>query len=314
LAERELIDYADSLHFLAGAFDEFKSKEGSKETIKEVDRSDVPNLQDVANLANTVNHHTCNAFCGGIDQKDKTGKVIKKGKFFRSDKNFEGKCKARFPKPHDKEETRVRYTVTTSRKTNKEVITVGIEVGRKHGDRNINAYHLLTLEIWRANIDAQLVVCIKSATRYVTKYVNKEEVSSAAFNQMESDFIRKVKQETLSRKAVTLVKSLLHNFVKARNIGAHELYMLIMYDALVYTDVKEVWVNINPDIEVTDAVKDKHKRELQFFPNRWNKAPRTPDMEVYKMRLSDQIKSQAYLDEIRPMSFFEFFKDFHIQG
>jgi hypothetical protein len=235
----------------------------------------VPTFKDIADIASTVQQHTCNSLCGGLDKKDESGKVIKKGK-----------CKAKFPRPHEVEETRVRYTTTFSRKTKKWVTTVGVEVGRKYGDRNTNGYHLLTLEIWRANTDAQLVVCIKSGTRYVTKYVNKEEQSSAAFNQMESDFIRKVKQESLSRKAVTLVKSLMHNFVKARNVGGHELYMLINYGSLVYTDIKSVWVNLNPGFEITEHVLDKLRIKTQTYANKWKTQKQTPDREAYRLRLS----------------------------
>lgn len=186
-------------------------------------------------------------------------------------------------------------------------------MGRKYGDRNTNAYHLLTLEIWRANTDAQLVVCIKSGTRYVTKYVNKEEECSTDFLKMESDFVKKVKQESLSRKAVTLVKSLMHNFVKARNIGAHELYMLVTHGSLVYTDIKSVWVNLNPGNEITEHVLDKLRAKTQTQPkaNKWKTQKLIKDPEAYRLRLSEEVDCQNYADEIKTMSPYQFFLNFH---
>ena len=94
-----------------------------------------------------------------------------------------GDCRFHYPvKLNERNGTHVKVkTFNVAGKKKDEVdLRTQIEIVQKRNDRWLNSHCRSIIEIWKANIDIQLVIDPGKVAEYMTKYITKAETKQAA--------------------------------------------------------------------------------------------------------------------------------------
>ncbi|XP_059070522.1 uncharacterized protein LOC131040138 [Cryptomeria japonica] len=116
-------------------------------------------------------------------------------------------------------------------------------------DDKVNSYNRYILQLWRENIDWQLVMSKHVVTKYIAKYAAKAEKSSETYHQMLLWLANVENSDDLAAKAY---RRLLTETLIERDIGAQETSHMLLELPLVQSSRR--FINLNVSREVFKCV------------------------------------------------------------
>jgi energy-coupling factor transporter ATP-binding protein EcfA2 len=203
------------------------------------DVGDEEHLNDYTELLNCVQRHTkCTNYCL------RTVKKVQKCKF-----NFPFKLREESILKFDEEKNAWQYIP-------------------KRNDPLLNCHNRMVIELWRANIDIQVITDINVVIRYIAKYASKNEVRSKAF----IDFFRDIAANKISVENETtrsVIQKAMIKMVNERDYCAQEtMYYLLGLEYYhcsrpfvvlnLPSDETFLEVDINPKTKYIDARDNVH--------------------------------------------------------
>ena len=130
-----------------------------------------------------------------------------------------------------------------------------IFLSRAPSEVAINAYCPMILYLWNANIDIQFILNVYEVTRYITSYMSK-------VNKGMSDLLRNVNKDIEKgnfSSQLDMFKSLGSKFVRATELSAQEIVLLLLSLKSYYSTRKVCFINTSPEDNRAALVKPMAK-------------------------------------------------------